>query len=379
MSVSPFFDEPKEWSQRKLNLISKYTDAMSRILNEVYYVDGFAGRGWYGKDGEQRVAGSPLRAAEYARSLRTKNRNHSLYCLNVESDRETFDQLCTATLPYSDVTTNLFGPFADNIGHILKLVRDKPVMCFLDPFGIDGMDMSAIEQLVARRGAKTDLWIRFDPGEARRRDGYYISDEPSATKQFDILCRVYGIENPDTLHSELDASTPDQRIVQARRVYMKQLLAMYRKHNSQVGYVGAYHIRTIEGESKYWLIAATAHPKGYVLTSDLLHDEEVTYNAEVDWYRQRQTSQLSIFAYLEPSPETIFATKVEVLAKQIRSECSGRTLTRLQVHTQLLQNGWFGRIKSSHVNKALRQICESGEAKSSGKVHSDNKTSYTFN
>ena len=59
-----FFSELKEWSARKLNIIKKYVEGFSKILGrrskEIYYIDGFAGRGIYDK-GEK---GSPVLAAE---------------------------------------------------------------------------------------------------------------------------------------------------------------------------------------------------------------------------------------------------------------------------------------------------------------------------
>ena len=64
-SSEAFFNELKEWSARKLQLLETYLKSAANILRSVgtvYYVDGFAGRGSYGND--QASKGSPLRAAE---------------------------------------------------------------------------------------------------------------------------------------------------------------------------------------------------------------------------------------------------------------------------------------------------------------------------
>lgn len=377
MTASPFFDELKDWSERKLTLISKYTDAMSRILHDVYYIDGFAGRGWYGKDGEAPTPGSPLRAAQLARKLQEDQRNYSLRCINIESDSGTYEQLCNATQAYADLATNLFGPFADNTDRLLQIVQEKAVLCFLDPFGIDGMDMSAIERIICRPRGITDLWVRFDAGEARRRDGYYASDEPGAEKQFEILCRVYGVGDRNVLHNALAAPTAEERMLAALRFYMRQLSSVYGRHKGD-SYVGAYHIRSIAGDSKYWLVAATAHPKGFVLISDLIYGAEENYQTEAEWYRQNQTGQLSMFSTLDPSKDDIFDEKVRAVEFQILDECQGKTLDRLEIHATVLKKGLFGKIKKPHVTKALKHICETGMATSSSQKFSDDNTIFGF-
>ncbi len=74
-STDPFFSELKDWSRRKLTLLQKYLDAAAKILSDVYYIDGFAGRGTYGTLEEKLEPGSPLLAAQLAqRSL----------CVNIE-------------------------------------------------------------------------------------------------------------------------------------------------------------------------------------------------------------------------------------------------------------------------------------------------------
>jgi three-Cys-motif partner protein len=92
-----FFSDLKEWSGRKLRIIEKYIDGFSRILgsrsNEVYYVDGFAGRGVY-DNGEK---GSPVLAAEVSQAFQQGKKAFSLICINVESDHENYVNLSAET------------------------------------------------------------------------------------------------------------------------------------------------------------------------------------------------------------------------------------------------------------------------------------------
>lgn len=372
-----FFEELKEWSERKLALLSKYLDASSRILKELYYIDGFAGRGYYGRTGQQLIAGSPIRAAELAHTIRKEQRAYSLHCINIESNRINYDYLVEATQPYSDVTQNLFGPFADQIDSLLSIVGDKPVLCFLDPFGIDGMEMQAIGRLIRRDGAKTDLWVRFDVVEARRREGYFDSTEMSAPKQYDILCRVYGVSDRNQLHAAMSGETPAERNLAARRYYMQRLLEQYPKPDR--AFTSSYHIRSIAGESKYWMIAATGHAKGYVLASDILYGIEESYKVEAEWYRENSSGQFSMFADLEPSPEQIAEEKVKRLEELILSKCLNQSMSRLAVHTLILKNGWFGRVTKKHVRAALQNLRDQGKAKANSTRLSEDETIFTFN
>ena len=165
------FDELHEWSERKQKVIRKYVDGAARILGRmgtVYYVDGFAGRGTYGRPGEVQVPGSPLHAAQLAHAYESENRSWKLRCINVEIRPDIYTGLVAATGPYSLLVENLPGSFASNLDRILTLVGTNPVVCFLDPFGVDGIDLSLIERFVRRRGV-TDFWIRFDAHEVRRR------------------------------------------------------------------------------------------------------------------------------------------------------------------------------------------------------------------
>lgn len=152
-----YFNNLKEWSKRKLDLIRKYLDGASKILGSisvVYYIDGFAGRGSYGEESDDLIPGSPLQAVRLARD----SQSYSLRCINIEKDPDVFAALEQELRPYKSLVTNINGEFAQHIEQLLSLVGNNPVVCFLDPFGIDGIDWPALSKLICRRGI-TDLWI----------------------------------------------------------------------------------------------------------------------------------------------------------------------------------------------------------------------------
>lgn len=367
------FEELRDWSERKHNLISKYIDSATRILgtvDHVFYIDGFAGRGTYGRNLEDQIPGSPVRAAQLAQRLKNEGRSYSFSCINVESDKNTFSELVAATLPFEDVVINLFGTFSDCLNQILNLVGDKPVLCFLDPFGIDGIDLTAIQKLI-RRGGITDFWIRFEAGEVRRRDGYYSKTSSGADRNFDILRRVYGINDDDELHDLLGGQTPEQRKENAIKLYLQVISEEFAKSRGK-GYAAAYRIGSLKGDDKYHLVFSSANNKGLNLASDIVYGIEESYQKQVVWYRKNQTSQLSLFGSLDPSDQEIFDKKVSQITEQILADMAGSSITRRSLHTKLVLNGWFGEIKGPHITAALRALVNMGRADISGGLSKDN-------
>src|SRR6266545_2254080 len=94
-----FFDELKEWSERKLQLLERYIEAASKIMGSVYYVDGFAGEGIY-EDGSK---GSPVRAAELALRYQQDAKPYILKCINVEEDEKRFTNLQATTARFGNL------------------------------------------------------------------------------------------------------------------------------------------------------------------------------------------------------------------------------------------------------------------------------------
>jgi three-Cys-motif partner protein len=355
---SSFFEELREWSERKLRLLEKYVKPAAQILGAshglVYYIDGFAGRGVY--DDKSQTKGSPVRIAKLAEEFEQENRAYRLRCVNVEANLDNFQNLASSTESFGDKVQNLLGSFGENTDKILGIISVHPAVCFLDPFGVKGIDLAAIEKIVNRKAA-TDLWIRFDPTTVRRLDGFFDDDSPKAKKQFGILPGIYGVEDWNYLHSRLSGTTPEERLNNALRFYIAQIVNLYARTKG-AGYVGAYAIKTITGQIKYHLVFATAHPRGIILASEVICDVEESYQTEVREFNDSQPHQISMFA-AQPSEEDIFAAKVEQLKADIWEAAHGKVLSHDQVYVSILGN-WFGRIKGKHLNAALNSMKDTG-------------------
>jgi three-Cys-motif partner protein len=179
-----FFTDLKEWSERKLAILEQYLDPFVKILgSQVYYVDAFAGAGIY----EDGAKGSAIRAAEHAQKYQLAGKRYSLHCINIEANPANYQSLQKNTASFDDLVTNLSGRFADNVDTVLHITDRSPVLCFLDPCGVKGIDAWHVIQRIIHRQAPTDIWIRFDHATLLRLAGFYESGAATADKFLGIL------------------------------------------------------------------------------------------------------------------------------------------------------------------------------------------------
>src|SRR5579875_3323426 len=120
-SQPDFFDKMHEWSERKLKLLEQYVEPAAKILGsikQIYYVDGFAGRGTY-RDGAK---GSPIRIAELSERFEREGKTYTFKCINVEQNDDYFANLQKETAKFGSIVQNLHGRFADQLDLILRTV-----------------------------------------------------------------------------------------------------------------------------------------------------------------------------------------------------------------------------------------------------------------
>jgi len=377
-----FFTDLKEWSERKLELLQRYLDSAVKIMQvmskgPVYYVDCFAGRGSYGSSTGAQVPGSPLRAAMLARKYDEEGKSYALHCINVEEDLSNFYALAQATQPFQKYVQNLPGTFVQNVDYIITSLGNAPTICFIDPFGVDGMDWTAVQKLLRRR-SPTDIWIRFDVDAIRRRAGWYKrKDDPAWSAHFDILSRAYGITDHDKLYQLLENhATPEARKMAALNLYMSRvradMLAVKRE-----SYVYAYRIGSIHQETKYYLVCVTSNKKGAILASNIVYDVEEDYKLDVERFKESTERQLNMFNMIDPSTDEIFSDKVKRLKETIIQTYRGQALSIRDLHAGILQE-WFGIIKGKHVTQAVRELAQPGGIVTLSGRPSDDKTIVTF-
>lgn len=350
-----FFSDLKDWSTRKLEIIKKYIDGFSKILGrrytEIFYVDGFAGRGVY-DNGEK---GSPVLAAEASLAFQQGNMPFTLKCVNIEKDHDNYANLLTETQKFGNLAENIEGSFEDNIDRILSKIRGHPAVFFIDDFGIKGTGWDAVERVLARKDS-TDLWIRFDYKTILRLAGFYDSDAKDAQGKLSTLQNTFGISNSQYLQSRLDGDTPEERITNAINLYIERLEQTFGKFGKK-GFAASYAINSIDGQRKYSLIFACAHHKAATLASNIVNSIEETYQHEKEEYKEQQTGQMSFFTS-EVTEKQIFEDKVNKLKAAILLLPQNKSMNREELHYELLikDRSWFGKIGRKHLTQALKDL-----------------------
>lgn len=361
-----FFSDLKEWSTRKLSVIEKYIDGFSKILGsrfkEVFYIDGFAGRGVYDK-GEK---GSPVLGAETAQRFQQGQKPFTLHCINIEKDHENFLNLQTETEKFGSLVTNYEGTFEDNIDSILSRIKNSPAIFFIDDFGIKGTDWEAVEKLIARKYS-TDIWIRFDHKTVRRLSGFYYSEAKEANGKLNTLQNLFGISDKDYLQSRLDGETSEKRIENAVMLYIEQLERTFDKVGKK-GFAASYPIISMDGQSKYHLVFACSNKTAATLASNIVNGTEENFQHKKGEVIEQQTGQMSLFT-LEFTEKQVFEGKVQQLKQAILQLSKNKPLSRIDLHYELMLNDkkWFGKIGRKHLTQALRDLLSESPTKISSK------------
>jgi three-Cys-motif partner protein len=377
-----FFEEQKDWSKRKLAIVGGYLAGFSKILGSntahrcVYFVDGFAGAGYY-KDGSK---GSPLLSAELALRYQNEQKPYQLNCINIEEDSDNFQDLTYFTAPFSGLVQNYSGSFSSNLGAILFQIGQCPALFFLDPFGVKGTDWLDISRIIHRQ-APTDIWIRFDHKTVRRLSGFFDSGSRGADSKIQNLLNLYGVNRQDNLYQLLQGDTPEERIDKALNLYVRKLEEEFIK-SRKVGYSAAFPIVSLEGETKYHLVFAAAHQKAAILASQTVYSAERNRATETRDYLQRKSGQLFLFSP-EPNEGELFAFVAEQLCSDIIRLCLGQQLSRQEIYMRLIRDNdkkWFGRFSGAHLNQALSRLEEGPNPviQSKNGPNSQDKTVFTF-
>lgn len=349
-----FFDEPKLASLAKLNLLAKYLVPWSRKLGagwqQIWVVDGFAGPGAY--DSERgRVDGSPRVAASWAaRELETRG-FPLVRCVNVERERVWFDQLEDSTAEWRpNLVTNLKGEFATRLPGVLDIIKRDPTFFFLDPFGVRGIEMALLEQIIARGEKRSELLIHFSEKSFRRMAGHVQEHGRSAigrkvaASKLERLDRLMGtpLWRP---RWEGDINTDDAMDATVE-LYLSQLRTRGIRYAHQILMRNRYPDR-----SPYRLIFCTDSDHGV----DVMSDRAARY--EADLLAEWKPGQLDFFSSSERAEAAArLAVRIHEMGMQ-----SGRA-SQGEIRRALVPE-LFGEFTRTDYAKAIRQLVKDGGIK----------------
>lgn len=287
--TSPADDE--EWQyeshmESKHDILAYYLPLWCKIhgasKRNLVYWDGFAGRGDYA-EGER---GSPLIAMEVSHQCATKrvrkDKSINLHCIFVEREKENYlylRDLLTDLYPKDDGNNwrVYHDEFADVYASLMESGDDMfskqyPNFFFLDPYGIKGLPMKLIRQIMARPMHEVLVNLM---AETIKRHRNHPDMEPHLKALFEVddLSRLREIASEP--HSE----------PQIAEYYIERLKD---PDGANIKYVVAPFSITPDWRNvvKYLLIFATNHFKGLEVMHDTMdavsNNEGFSYAGKTD-------------------------------------------------------------------------------------------------
>lgn len=169
----PHFEDYREQTRVKHAILEGYLHAYFKVLKgnnrNLIYLDGFAGRGTYTiAETGTKVLGSPLLALELiAKDPALAERVSAIF---IEASDELCDELELAVKEFSEKhrtirkVTVLRGTFADQVKHVLSLVKGSlaPTFLFVDPCGVEGTSFSTIREVMAYNSCEAFIFFNIE-------------------------------------------------------------------------------------------------------------------------------------------------------------------------------------------------------------------------
>jgi three-Cys-motif partner protein len=269
-------------------------------------------------------------------------------CINVEADPDCFAELERNLAPYREVVIALPGEFADHVDDIIAMIGTDPALVFIDPFGVNGIEMEIIERLLAQRDkSKTELLIHFSDKTFKRMAGHLAENAartPVGVKQanskVEKLDRVMGTRLWRRIWNS--GLSNEEAMDKIADLYVSEL-------RSRVGFADQIPMHDRWGDvPPYRLAFCTGSPHGMEQVSNL------AYRLADDLKARMRPGQMNLLAEQEER-ERLTALRDTVQALGIKRG----TISSLEIRHTLVPTR-FGLHATSDYAKTIRELVTSG-------------------
>lgn len=222
------FDEVGNWTEIKLEIISKYATAYSKILSKQefithIYIDGFCGAGEHlSKDRLRIISGSPMNALDVEPSFKEFH--------FIDMDSQKIDYLKTKVgnkdnVNYYQGDCNII--LLEEIFPEITFESYKRALCLLDPYGLH-LDWDVIEK--AGKSRVIELFINF-PVADMNRNVFWRNHERVTENNINRMNRFWGddswiniaYDEELTLFGKEKVKTDNQHVAEAFKNRLKNI------------------------------------------------------------------------------------------------------------------------------------------------------------
>jgi len=338
-----FFDESKEQSEVKAEIVAKYLWAWAHVVtpstkkrgNKIAYIDLFAGPGRY-KDGTKST---PLLVLE--RAIADSNMKEMLVTIFSDADPVNTQSLQQAIHSVQGIDTLTYKPQVyteivdENISEIFEQTNMIPSLTFLDPWGYYGLSLRLINSVIKDWGC--DCIIFFNYNRINMGLGNQLVEEH--------MNALFGEERVDVLRVQLKSMRPSQREIVILNALSETVSEMGGKYVLPFRFRGG-----IGNRISHHLIFICKHYRGYEIMKGIMAKASSGHQDGVPSFEYSPVKQVQPFLF--PLSHPIAMLKEELLGRFL-----GQSLTVLDVYNQ--HNVGTPYIKSNY-KKALLQLEDEG-------------------
>lgn len=287
------FDEFEPHTRLKHLILKTYLQAWARKLllrpnagDSVFFIDACAGRGM----DDVGNHGSPVIAAREAKivegQLANRGRDVRVYTIAIEKRAGHHRRLAEVLAPFGDRARAVRGELVNHLPSILDEVGSAPILCFIDPFGLEPLRSDVVRAILDR--PHCEVFALFADQACLRHFGAAAAAEQAAEPLVPDLFSSAGIPQPDTTLGE-DGAADALAITAERAVEILdsafggtqwlerirttpstarrgEFLRMYEEllRNCGASFVLSIPIRNESNHHLYYLVHASKSAHGYV-------------------------------------------------------------------------------------------------------------------
>lgn len=371
MADSSFFDESRDNSLVKAEIVAKYFWAWAKVIiprakkssNKIAYIDLFSGPGSY-QDGSKST---PLLILE--RAIADPGMSQMLVTLFNDKDSNNTQSLQQAIASIPDISRLKYNPIVLNeevgeeIVQEIKQINDNvPTLFFIDPWGYKGLSLKLISSLIKDWGCDCIFFFNYNR----------INPGLNNPKVKEHMNELFGKERVNILSQELKSMSTEQRELKIVEAICEALKEVGGSHVQDFCFKNATGNRT-----SHYLIFVSKNSVGHSIIKDIMAKKSSIFDRGVPSfeYNPAPAIQLSLFDIKPP----------DELENMLLDEFAGQTLTMEEIYNQ---HNVGKRYISKNYKAALRKLEQQGKIivdppastrkKSKGEITFADKVRVTF-
>jgi len=319
MSSKQFFDESREQSRIKSEIVSKYFWAWAKVMvavakkrgeNRIAYIDLFAGPGRFRdeyKSTPLQVLWMAVQEPDLCRMLVTlfndKNPDYARSLEDTIDSTPEFRQLAHKPQVANDQV-------GDEIVAEFENKRLIPTLFFVDPWGYKGLSLRLIDSVLKNWGSDCIIFFNYN----RMRMGL---NNDMVREHMDAL---FGPERAERLRERLTGLTP----AQAELEIVEEIAAALKSMGGK--YVLPFRFRDERGSrTSHHLIFVSKDFKGYEIMKDIMSRENSTTNQGVPSFEYNPATKAHPLLFELSRP-------LDELEGQLLHDFAGRTFTMRNIY-----------------------------------------------